>query len=147
MTMALFAGRKLSIVLAVSLAMNALLVSAVAAHFYRGWSDAPRDRGGFGMERLADRLPPADGSRLRDVYRARAGELAGLAEDMRVLREKTRDLLREPALDRAALAEAMAAQRSRQEALGAALHGILFQAAAEMSAEGRERLADWPRRR
>ena len=145
--MDLLAGRKLSIALAVSLAMNALLVSAVAAHLYRGWSDTPRERGGFGMERLADRLPAVAGERLRSAYRAQAGELAALAEELRVLREKTRGLLRDPALDRPALAETMAAQRSRQDALGAALHGILFPAAAEMSAEGRERLADWPRRR
>jgi uncharacterized membrane protein len=145
--MALFTGRKLSIALYVSLVVNVLLVSAIAANVYRERVEMPHQRGGFGMERLAERLPAADGVLLRNAYRARADELAASLEELRGLRQNTRRLLRSPSFDRQALADAMAAQRARQDALVTMLHDVLFEAASQMSPEGRGRLAEWPRRR
>ena len=145
--MALFAGRRLSIALYASLAVNVLLVSAIGANVYRERVEIPRDRGSFGLERLAERLPEADGVVLRNAYRARADELAANFEALRGLRQNTRRLLRSPSFDRQALATAMAAQQARQDALVTVLHDVLSAAASEMSAEGRGRLAEWPRRR
>jgi uncharacterized membrane protein len=145
--MTLFAGRRLSIALYVSLVANVLLVSAIAANMYREKIEIPRDRSNFGMERLADQLPEADGALLRDAYQAHAAQLAADVEELRGLRQHTRRLLRSTSFDREALSQAMTAQRVHQDALATLLNGVLFEAASGMSAEGRGRLAEWPRRR
>jgi uncharacterized membrane protein len=137
-------GRGVKIALAVSLALNLLVVGLVGgALLGRGGDpgDAPAIRTlGLGPFALALSREGRD-----DVRRRIEADLPAIARDRirigRSLREVQRALLTEP-FDRAAAAAALARSREASVALQAHGHGALLDALAAMSAEDRAAVAE-----
>lgn len=140
-------GRMRSVVLTISLAVNLLLVSAIAAYALRDRPAEGQDRHRSGIERLAERLPAEDGAKLRAAYAAHADELTALRADTRRLRDSVRQVLREEPFDPKAFGEAMAQLASRRAEMHRAFGRVIGEAAAKMTPDGRTALADRSHRR
>ena len=146
MTMRWLSGRRLSIAFFVSLAVNVLLVSAIAAYALRDRWSPGRDRLAYGIDRVVDKLPAEDGAKLRAAFTARAKELAALQATVRESREAMRRALRAEPFDAGALVQSMAVLDAKRSDMQRLLHAMTAEAAAGMTPDGRTRLAERPRR-
>lgn len=139
-------GRAGAIALLCSVALNLVLVSAVAVHFYRG-VPGPRPGmnamagGGFEIDRMAARLPEADGKVLKQAFESRSGDIKAAQAALRDASGAVRKALTAEPFEAKAVDAAMAKVTQERMQMQQALQGVFATAAAEMSKEGRERLA------
>jgi uncharacterized membrane protein len=98
------------------------------------------------IERIAAPLPAADADKLRTAFRAREAATEGARDALNKAFEQMQAALRAQPFDSAALRTAMAQMRSVRAPYDQAMQEIIMSAAADMSPEGRSRLADWPPR-
>jgi len=134
----------------VSLALNLFFVGAAGALVARNYFSAPSpnapvDRSvAARVDRLAATLPPADGEKLREEFRARSATVEPARDAYRRAQDAAREILRIEPFDVGALRAAMAQTRAARQVLDEALNGVVAAAAAQMSPSGRAKLADWP---
>lgn len=133
-----------------SLALNLFFIGGVGAIALRGYLSAPAappaiDRSAAGRtERLAATLPGADAEKLRAEFAARRGPIEAAQNKYRSMQDKARDVLRREPYDVDAMRATMTEIRAARDAFDQALQGMFATAAAQMSPEGRKKLADWP---
>jgi len=140
--------RAKSIALFASIVVNVLLVSAVATLALSDSSSSNRDRGPEArVERLANKLPEADANRLRKAFAARAGDLPAAQAELTASRSAFRQALRAEPYNPAAVEKSLAALDASRTKVRQIMRAAVIAAAAEMSAEGRARLADRGKRR
>ena len=129
-----------------SIALNLFLGAIVAAHLlvhrHAGKYMPPTMR----IDSLAATLPGPDGDKLRVALQARNGDIAAAVDAWGAAQDKARTILRTEPFDPAALKQAMAESQARHQAVETALHDLIASVAGELSAEGRAKLAEWPRR-
>jgi uncharacterized membrane protein len=131
--------------LAASIALNLFLVAVIATHLlshkHFGRRMAPTMR----IDSLAATLPTADGDKLRAALQARS-DIGAALDAFRAAQDKVRGILRTEPFDQAALKQAMAEARARHQVVEAAIHDLIAGVAGQMSAEGRAKIAEWPRK-
>jgi uncharacterized membrane protein len=126
-----------------SLALNLFFVGVGAALLIR--QPAPLDRSTAGrIERLAATLPAADAGKLRGKFQAQRAAVEDARERYDAARDTIRGTLRREPFQLSAMQEAMTRARAARQNFDQELQTLLANAAAEMSPEGRERLAEWP---
>jgi uncharacterized membrane protein len=126
-----------------SLALNLFFVGIGAALLIR--QPAPPDRSTAArIERLAATLPAADAAKLRDKFQAHRAAVETARQGYDAARDAIRDALRREPFDVAAMLAAMTRARAARQTFDQELQTLLANAAAEMSPEGRARLAEWP---
>jgi uncharacterized membrane protein len=96
------------------------------------------------LGRLAATLPPDDAQIMRAEIGADAVKVATAQADLRLAREEVRNSLRAEPFDANALHAALQENHIALANFDAVLHDVIATAAARMSVEGRNRLADWP---
>ena len=87
------------------------------------------------------------GDRFRAALQARNGDIGAAVDAWRAAQDKARTILRTEPLDLPALKQAMAESQAKHQAVDTAIHDLIAGVAGQLSAEGRAKLADWPRRR
>jgi uncharacterized membrane protein len=134
----------------VSLALNLFFVGVAGALVVRHYtqapaaSTAPLDRTAAArIERLAANLPAKDAEILRGEFRARAPMVEGARDEYRRMLDVARAFLRIEPFDDAAMRTALAAARGARQIFDQLMHELIVTAAGKMSAEGRNKLADW----
>jgi uncharacterized membrane protein len=131
--------------LAASIALNLFLVALIATHLlspqHAGRRMAPTTR----IDSLAATLPTPDGDKLRAALQARS-DIGAALDELRAAQDKVRGILRTEPFDQAALKQAMAAARARHQVVEAAIQDLIAGVAGQMSAEGRAKIAEWPRK-
>jgi uncharacterized membrane protein len=131
-----------------SLALNVFLVAVIVAHLaaHRGPSHGP---GGAGprIDRMAASLPVADGDRLRAAFAAEAERVDAATAAFRQAQAAVRQALRAEPFDPTVLRAAMAESRAKRLVVEEQLQAVVATAASGMSADGRAKLAEWPRPR
>ena len=143
MTIRWMSARARSVTLLVSLAVNALLISAIAAFFLHGPHRRDHgDRMAAVIERMAHKLPDADAAKLRTAYRAHVDEFRAAREDVRRLREAVRTALHAQPFDPKALDQATENLATRRAAMDRAFMNMITGAVVQMSPQGRARLLD-----
>lgn len=142
MTIRWMSARAQSITLLVSLAVNALLISAIAAFVLHGRHRHDRDRMAAGIERMAHKLPEADAAKLRAAYQAHRAEFRAAREDVRRLREAVRTALHAQPFDPKALDQATDNLATRRAAMDRAFMNMITSAVVQMSPQGRARLLE-----
>lgn len=133
-------ARTQSIALLVSLAVNVLLVSAIATYAVRGFHHHDHDHLAAIVSHMAARLPDADAAKLRAAYKAHAAEFQAAHADVRRLRAELRQALRAQPFDAKALDQATEALATKRAAMDRAFMKMISSAVVEMSAQGRARL-------
>jgi uncharacterized membrane protein len=96
------------------------------------------------VERLAAPLPAADAEKLRAAYRAREDAAEKGRGALNSAFDRVQAALRAEPFDPAQLKAAFAEARAARPAYELAMQEIVAAGAAEMSREGRNRLAEWP---
>jgi uncharacterized membrane protein len=143
MTIRWMSARAQSIALLVSLAVNVLLISAIAAYALQGHHHRDRgDRRAAVIERLAGRLPDADAAKLRSAYTAHLDEFKAARDEVRRLREAARTALRAQPFDPKAFQQAAETLAARRAAVDQAFTNVIAGAVIQMSPQGRARLLD-----
>jgi uncharacterized membrane protein len=134
-----------------SLALNLFFVGtigALAARHYLGSApraavERPRTAAAR-IERLAAPLPPADAEKLRAAFRAREGAAEAARDGLNAAFERVQAALRADPFETARLSAAFRDARAARPAYELAMQQVIEAAAAEMSREGRTKLAEWP---
>ena len=135
--------------LLISLVVNLFfvgIIGAMAVHSYLA-SEPPaaqsRHTAEARIDRIAATLPAPDAAILRAKFDSErsSAEAAHAAFDRSL--DQVRTALRSEPFDASALAAAMTDARSERVVLDQVLHKIIAASAAQMSSEGRGRLADW----
>ncbi len=136
-----------------SLALNLFVIAAGTALYVRhqfaqpAATQAERPRTAAArIERLAATLPAADAETLRGAFRARASATEAVRDALNRASERIQGALRADPLNAGELRTAMAQTRTARIAYDQAFHEVVAAAAAEMSPQGRAKLADWPPR-
>ena len=142
MTIRWMSARAQSVTLLVSLAVNALLISAIAAFVLHGPHHRDRDHMASVIERMAGRLPDADAARLHATYQAHRDEFKAAREDVQRLREAARTALRAQPFDPKAFEHATENLAIRRAAMDRAFMNVITGAIVQMSPQGRARLLD-----
>ena len=139
-------GKAGRLVLFASVALNLALASAIGVHLYKGYhrSEMVRPQN-FGIERMARRLPAEDADVLRRIYAARAEEIKASQVDLRDARRGVRQVLETEPFSAEAMNAAVSKMDVERSELMKTLQGVFTNAASEMSAEGRAKLAQGPR--
>jgi uncharacterized membrane protein len=145
------ADRTSRIVLFASLALNLFFLGVLGAGAVRHYWHAPRHMSvplpprsaAERIDRLAATLPSEDGEKLRAEMRQNDSSLEAAHTVYRSAQEATRVALRAEPFDMAALRGAMSDVRAARQRLDLALQDVIAKAAAEMSPEGRRKLAEW----
>ena len=132
--------------LGASIALNLFLVALVAGHLLGHPRGGRRMAPVMRIDSLAATLPAPDGDKLRAALQARSGDISAAVDRFRAAQDKVRAVLRSEPFDPAALKQAMAESQDRHLAMEAAIQDLIAGAAGEMSAAGRAKLAEWPRR-
>jgi uncharacterized membrane protein len=139
--------KKLHWLLFASLALNLFFVGMLAAYQLRARFAPPPPVAPLGaqlrIEQLAETLPKADAELLDRVFRAHAAELSEYTAAIRLAQDHLRDGFRAQPFDRKPIEAAMAATRFNHDAAKHVVHDVILEAAAQMSPEGRAKLADW----
>ncbi|HEX2653221.1 MAG TPA: periplasmic heavy metal sensor [Xanthobacteraceae bacterium] len=144
-------GRKVPSLLFFSLALNLFFVGVVGAiairHYFPAATStnsaaAPRNAAAR-IDRLAATLPSADAEKLRAVFNARQSAVDTARQRFRRVQDTVHTALRTEPYDANAVRAAMAESRNARQGLEEALQEVIASAAAEMSSEGRRKLADW----
>ena len=137
-------------VLFVSLALNLFFLGLLGAATIRQvWLPAPAmlepsRSAAERIDRLAATLPVDDAAKLRIEFHPHENSLESAHSAYRRARGAVLATLRAEPFDAAALRSAMAQTRAARQELDRALHDVISTAAADMSAAGRNKLADWP---
>lgn len=95
------------------------------------------------IDALAATLPPADARVLQDRFGAGARHIDAADAASREAQEKARRALSAVPYDPAAAAAALTDLRAARREVWSILHGVVVEAARDMSQEGRDRLAAW----
>lgn len=96
------------------------------------------------IERVAATLPHEDADRLRAAYQARRDEIDGARAAYRDRQDAMRAALRAQPFDLEALKAAMVEMRAARQIFDRRIHDFFAQLASQMSAAGRQKLADRP---
>lgn len=135
-------GRWLRVALVASLALNLFLAGIMGV-----WAVKPLFRGHHGsgpgegiVERLAGRLPEADQPILRQAF-AKRPDIGRLLEEARKAQQDARRTLRANPFDPEAFRAATERVRAARDAAQSEIHQAVREAATQMSAEGRTKLA------
>jgi len=140
--------RAKSIALFVSIAVNVLLISAIAAQALSAPGFKSRDRSAESrVERLAKKLPSPDADKLRKAFAARAGDLPAARAELTASRDAFRQALKAEPFDPARLEKSLVAMDVSRAKIKQIMRTAVAAAAAEMTAEGRGRLAEGAKRR
>lgn len=134
-----------------SLALNLFFIGTIASlaarHYVMTTQTAAVERprtAAARIERLAAPLPAADAERLRAAFRARESAAESARDALNRAYERARAALRADPFDPAALRSALAEARGARPAYDQIMQDILLAGATAMSADGRNKLADWP---
>jgi uncharacterized membrane protein len=137
--------------LIVSLALNLFFVGAAgtlaARHYVTSAQPTATERPRTAIariERLAAPLPPADAEKLRAAYRAQAITAEGSRDAVNRALEHLQAALRRQPFDLEELRTALTEIRTTRPLYEQVMREIYLAAVAEMSTEGRIKLADWP---
>jgi uncharacterized membrane protein len=103
--------------------------------------DAPPGGANSFAERMASRLPDADKPILMQSFQKRHDDIRRLFDEARAAQRDARRSLRADPFDPAAFAAASARVRAARDAAQAAIHQAVLEAATNMSADGRAKLA------
>ena len=126
-----------------SLALNLFFVGATIAMLVR--SPAPPDRSvSARIERLAATLPSPDAGKLRGEYIANRTALEQARTGYDNARDTIRQALRREPFDLEAMRAAMSQTRAARQNFDQVLQSAIAAAAAQMSQDGRNKLADYP---
>jgi uncharacterized membrane protein len=143
--------RSARLLLVASLALNLFFVGTIGAlatrHYLAPAQPAAVERprtAAARIERLAAPLPAADAEKLRAAYRARADAAEKGRGALNAAFDRIQAALRADPFDPAQLKAGFAEARATRPAYELAMQEIVAAAAAEMSREGRNRLAEWP---
>jgi uncharacterized membrane protein len=149
-----FTDRPTRWLLIASLALNLFVIGTAGALLTRHYVSAPApaatDRprtAAARIDRLAAGLPAADAGKLRAAFRAREAAVEATRDALNRAYDQIRTILRSEAFDDATLRAAMAQSREARVRYEQALQDVIATGAAEMSRQGRDRLADWGRPR
>jgi len=127
-----------------SLALNLFFIGIAGSTVARHWLAKPVDRSDAGrFERIAATLPAADAERLRAVFAAQRTAIETGRQTIGEKQDGIRVALRKEPFDAATLQTAMAQSRAARENFYQLLQGVISTAAAQMSPQGRNKLADW----
>ncbi|MGU3493469.1 periplasmic heavy metal sensor [Xanthobacteraceae bacterium A53D] len=127
-----------------SLALNVFFICATLAIVinHSGMSDRPRGPAAR-IDRIAATLPPEDGKVVKAEFNAISGALDTARQASRATQDKVRQALAATPYDPAAAAAAMDALGDSRSAVWSIFRDALLKAAAQMSPEGRAKLAEW----
>mgnify|MGYP000943656995 CR=1 FL=1 len=142
--------RRLKYALIASLALNLLIIGAVAGTMYGFRKHHPRfaERGeDFGMMGLTRVLPEERRKEVRKLLRADRANLRPLMEEVRTARREAADKLGADPFDRAGLEAAIANVAEKERAVRSAAVATFLGHAEKLTAEERTKLADWWRKR
>lgn len=135
--------------LLISLVVNLFfvgIIGAMAVHSYLA-SEPPitqsRRTAEARIDQIAATLPAADAAILRAKFNSERSSAEAVHAAFERSLEQVRTALRAEPFGASALTAAMADARSERAALDQVLHEIIAAGAAQMSSEGRSRLADW----
>jgi uncharacterized membrane protein len=133
-----------------SLALNLFFIGTIGAlalrHYVMPGQPAATERprtAAARIERLAAPLPAADADKLRVAFRAREAAAENARDTLNRALERIQAALRAQPFEAAPLRAAFAEARAARPGYEQMMQDILAAAAAEMSPEGRARLADW----
>lgn len=101
----------------------------------------------YKFNRIVATLPPADAKIMREQFRAEAVKLIAAEAELRLSEEAVRDSLRAQPFDPSAVRTAMAETNAARDSFYQLLHNVVASATVQMSAAGRETLADWRQKR
>ena len=134
-----------------SLALNLFFVGTIGAlavrHYLVPTQPAAVERprtAAARIERLAAPLPAADAEKLRAAFRAREEATESGRAALNRAFDRIQAALRAEPFEPAQLKAAFAEARATRPAYELAMQEIVAAAAAEMSREGRNKLAEWP---
>lgn len=132
-----------------SLALNLFFIGIAIAMAVRPAPPARTwDRDVFvRTERLAERLPKADGAILIAQMNANRAAIEQTQKRYRTAQEAIRESFRKEPFDPNAMRAAMNETRAARQEFDVALQNAFASAAMQMSQDGREALADWRSRR
>ena len=139
--------RSKSTFLFVSVALNVLLASAITT---QAIDKRAHDRDRTTSSRighLAERLPGSDGEKLRAAFSAHAKDLPAARNELKTARDGFRKALAADPYDRAAVEKSLAELDASRAKVRKIMRETVVTAAADMTAEGRKRLAEGARRR
>ena len=137
-------GRPVSIALFLSLALNLLLGGAIATHLLRAPAPPPTgERWRILAEGTAATMNEPDAGKFKAVLAAQTPGLEAGAAEVRKAREAVRQALRAEPFNPAALEQAMAEASARRLEMQKRYQAMIATAAAQVSPEGRTRIADW----
>ena len=140
MTDGLGTGRRVQILLFVSLALNLFLAGFLAARWLAPeWHEQPRGPQAI-VEKLTSHLSGADAEVMRAAFQANQGKLAAAFGEVQQARHEVRQRLAAQPFDPDALAKAVAEVRVKQGAYFTALQEIILPAVGKLSPEGRKHL-------
>lgn len=141
--------RRLKYALIASLALNLLVIGAVAGTMYSFRKHHPRPPGGedFGMMGLTRVLPEERRKEVRKALRADRERLRPLMEEVRVARRAAADKLALEPFDRAGLEAAIAAVGEKERAVRDAAVATFLGHAEKLTGEERAKLAEWWRKK
>jgi uncharacterized membrane protein len=149
MTLRSLAGENRSVrwALLISLAINLFFVGTIGAltvrSYLAGECTQSRRSAEARIDRIAATLPAADAAILRAKFDSERSSAEAAREAYDRSLEQVRIALSAEPFDGSSLTAAMADARSERVALDQVLHEIIAASAAQMSPEGRSRLADW----
>ena len=132
--------------LVASLVLNAFLAALALALFFQPFSakPTPPDRSiATRFEQLALSLPQADAQKLRAQFSSKLAAIDAARQGYRAALETTGRALRAEPFDIDAAHRTIAAAGAERVKLDAAIGDVLVSAAAEMTPEGRRKLADY----
>jgi uncharacterized membrane protein len=145
-------SRRLKYALIASLALNLLVIGAVAGTMI-GFGKHHGPRGGhprgedFGLMGLTRTLPEERRKEIRKQLREERGRLRPLFEDVRTARREAADKLAAEPFDRAALESALAAVGERERTLRQEAVNIFVGHVERLTPDERGRLAEWWRKK
>ena len=144
-------SKRLKIALVASLAVNLLVLGAVAGSMYMFGRHPPRHGMGpaedFGLMGLTRTLPEERRKELRKELREDRAELKPLVNDLRAARRDAADKLAAEPFDRAALERAIAAAAEKERTLRQSAVATFLGHADKLTLEERQKLAEWWRKK
>jgi uncharacterized membrane protein len=145
-------SRGLKYALIASLALNLLIVGAVAGTMFYGFKHpAPRfgqgAREDFGLYGLTHRLPEDRRKELRKQLRQDRKDFRPLVDEIATARREAADKLAAEPFDKAALEAAIANVASKEQALRQAAVNVFLGHAERLTPDERKTLAEWWRKR
>ncbi len=129
-----------------SLALNLFFIGVAIALMVRGPAPAaaPDRTVATRIERLAATLPAPDAGTLRARFQAEQTAIEAARGNYRDAQETVRQALRREPFSADAMRAAMTQTRAARQNFDQILQGMILTASMEMSAAGRNKLADWP---